>query len=722
MKARDSKIPAYKDPSLSVEQRVDDLVGRMTLEEKISQMLNAAPAIERLDIPEYDWWNECLHGVARAGIATVFPQAIGLASTWNTDLVSRVAVAISDEARAKHHEFVRQGDRERYTGLTFWTPNINIFRDPRWGRGQETYGEDPYLTARMGVVFVQGLQGNDPRYLKLVGTAKHYAVHSGPEHDRHRFDARVSQRDLRQTYLPAFKECVQEGKAASVMGAYNRTNEEPCCASPTLLQEILRDEWGFDGYVVSDCGAINDIYEHHRVAATPEQAAAMAVKAGCDLECGCVYEALVEAVQQGLITEQEIDGAVRRLFTARIRLGMFDPPDMVPYAQIPYEVNDSEEHRSLALESARQSLVLLRNEKGFLPLKPGSVRSIAVVGPNADDVEVLLGNYNGTPSRAVTPFRGIKNRAGPHILVSYARGSGIITGSVEEILAAAEVVRQSDLVVACVGISQLLEGEEGQEMSEGISQGDRTDIDLPQAQDKLLRAVSAIGKPMVVVLINGSALSINWVNERAQAILEAWYPGEEGGTAIAEAIFGDYSPGGKLPVTFYQSAADLPAFTDYAMEGRTYRYFRGEPLFPFGFGLSYTRFRYSELHVVPDRVEGGSSIRVSVKVRNVGERAGDEVVQVYVIDLEASVPVPIRQLVGFRRVHMAPAEMKTVAFAIRPDQLSLITDDGKRLVETGRFQIAVGGCQPGYEERTDGATEVLTAFLEVPDSIPIAEL
>jgi len=721
MKARDSKIPVYKDPSLSVEQRVDDLVGRMTLEEKISQMLNAAPAIERLDIPEYDWWNECLHGVARAGIATVFPQAIGLASTWNTDLVSRVAVAISDEARAKHHEFARQGNRARYTGLTFWTPNINIFRDPRWGRGQETYGEDPYLTARMGVVFIQGLQGNDPRYLKLVGTAKHYAVHSGPEHDRHHFDARVSQRDLRQTYLPAFKACVQEGKAASVMGAYNRTNGEPCCASPTLLQGILRDEWGFDGYVVSDCGAINDIHQHHRVAATSEQAAAMAVKAGCDLECGCVYEALVGAVQQGLIMEQEIDGAVRRLFTARIRLGMFDPPDMVPYAQIPYEVNDSEQHRSLALESARQSLVLLKNEKGFLPLKSGSVRSIAVIGPNADDVEVLLGNYNGTPSRAVTPFQGIKTRAGPDILVSYARGSGIITGSVEETLAAAEVVRQSDLVVACVGISQLLEGEEGQEMSEGISQGDRTDIDLPQAQDKLLRAVSAIGKPMVVVLINGSALSVNWVNERAQAILEAWYPGEDGGTAIAEAIFGDYSPGGKLPVTFYQSAADLPAFTDYAMEGKTYRYFRGKPLFPFGFGLSYTRFRYSGLHVVPDKVEGGNSIQVSVKVRNVGERAGDEVVQVYVTDLEASVPVPIRQLVGFRRVHMAPAEMKTVTFAIRTDQLSLITDDGRRLVEAGRFQIAVGGCQPGYEERTGGTTEVLTSFLEVPHSVPIAE-
>jgi beta-glucosidase len=401
---------------------------------------------------------------------------------------------------------------------------------------------------------------------------------------------------------------------------------------------------------------------------------------------------------------------------------MFDPPDMVPYAQIPYEVNDSEQHRSLAVESARQSLVLLKNEKGFLPLKPGSVRSIAVIGPNADDVEVLLGNYNGTPSRAVTPFQGIRNRAGPDISVSYARGSGIITGSVEETLAAAEVVRQSDLVVACVGISQLLEGEEGQEMSEGISQGDRTDLDLPQAQDKLLRALSAIGKPMVVVLINGSALSVNWLNERAQAILEAWYPGEEGGTAIAEAIFGDYSPGGKLPVTFYQSVADLPAFTDYAMEGKTYRYFRGKPLFPFGFGLSYTRFRYSGLNVVPDKVEGGNPIQVSVKVRNVGEFAGDEVVQVYVADLEASVPVPIHQLVGFRRIHMAPAEMKTVTFAIRTDQFSLITDDGRRLVEAGRFQIAVGGCQPGYEDRTGGTTEVLTAFLEVPYSVPITAL
>jgi beta-glucosidase len=385
-------------------------------------------------------------------------------------------------------------------------------------------------------------------------------------------------------------------------------------------------------------------------------------------------------------------------------------------------VNDSEEHRALALESARQSLVLLKNERGFLPLKPGSVRSIAVVGPNAHDVEVLLGNYNGTPSRAVTPFGGIRDRAGSGIAVSYVKGSGIITGSVEEILAAAQVVRQCDLVVACVGISQLLEGEEGQEMSEGTSQGDRTDIDLPQAQDKLLRAVSALGKPMVVVLINGSALSVNWINERAEAILEAWYPGEEGGTAIAEAIFGDYSPGGRLPVTFYRSVADLPAFADYAMEGRTYRYFGGEPLFPFGFGLSYTRFRYSGMCVTPDKIAGSGSIHVTVKVRNAGERAGDEVVQAYVTDLEASIPVPIRQLVGFQRVHLEPAETKTVSFAIRPDQLSLITDDGKRLVEAGRFQIAVGGCQPGHQGRTDGTTDVLTTLVEVLSDIPIAEL
>ena len=713
---------AYQDPSQPIKTRVEDLIARMTLPEKVSQMVNQAPAIERLGVPEYDWWNECLHGVARAGIATVFPQAIGLASTWNADLMYRVATAISDEARAKHHEFVRQGDRSRYTGLTFWSPNINIFRDPRWGRGQETYGEDPYLTARMGVVFVKGLQGDDPRYLKLVATPKHYAVHSGPEHERHRFDAQASVRDMRETYLPAFEATVVEGKAVSIMGAYNRTNGEPCCASTTLLEDILRNKWGFDGYVVSDCRAIRDIYRHHQVVGTPEEAAAMAVSAGCDLNCGRTYDALVEAVKQGLIPEETIDQALERLFAARFRLGMFDPPEMVPYAQIPYEVNDCKEHRELALEAARQSMVLLKNESGFLPLNPGTLKSIAVIGPNANDVEVLSGNYGGTPSRAVTPLEGIVDKVGPDVEVYYAKGSGIIAGSIQETLEAAEIVRKSDLVIACVGISQLLEGEEGQRMSEGISQGDRSDLDLPQAQADLLKAVHAIGKPMVIVLINGSALSVNWANENAKAILEAWYPGEEGGTAIADLLFGDCNPGGRLPVTFYRSVDDLPPFTDYSMEGKTYRYFGGEPLYPFGFGLSYTRFRYSNLEIAPKTAKAGEPIQLSVKVRNVGDRAGDEVVQLYVTDLEASVPVPIRQLAGFERAYLVPGTMKTVTFTLEPPQLSLINDDGKRVIEAGEFQIAIGGCLPGYEHLTDGTTEVLTDIVEVTEGKTFEEL
>jgi beta-glucosidase len=706
MLQQDRPLP-YEDPSLPVEERVKDLISRMTLEEKVSQTLNAAPAIERLGIPEYDWWNECLHGVARAGTATVFPQAIGLAATWNTDLMARVAVVTSDEARAKHHEALRQGDHGRYKGLTYWSPNINIFRDPRWGRGQETYGEDPYLTARMGVEFVKGLQGDDPKYLKLVATPKHYAVHSGPEHDRHHFDARASERDMRQTYLPAFRACIVEAEAYSIMGAYNRTNGEPCCASPTLLEQILREEWGFEGYVVSDCGAIADIHLHHKVVETPEAAAALAVKMGCELNCGRTYGALLRAVEKGLLSEEDIDRAVGRLFTARFKLGMFDPPEMVPYAQIPYSINDSPAHRELALQAARESIVLLKND-GILPLNRHALRSVAVIGPNADQVEVLLGNYNGTPSAAVTPREGLAAKLGPKVEVHYAKGSGVIRGSVTDTMEAAEAVREADVVIACVGISQLLEGEEGQHMSEGISQGDRSDLDLPSVQQELLQAIHAVGKPLIVVLINGSALAVNWANEHANAILEAWYPGEEGGTALAEVLLGEYNPGGRLPVTFYRSVEDLPPFTDYNMEGHTYRYFRGEPLYPFGYGLSFSRFAYTDLKIGPQEAGPEQEIQVEVKVTNVGSRAGDEVVQLYVTDLEASVPVPIRELVGFSRIHLAPAQTKTACFTIVPEQLSLISDEGERAIETGDFQIAVGGCQPGFDALCGGSTQVLT--------------
>ena len=821
--------------SSSFEQRVDQLISQMTLEEKVSQMVFDAPAIERLGIPRYNWWNECLHGVARAGLATVFPQAIGLAATWDPDLLLRVATAISDEARAKHHQAVRQGIRDIYAGLTFWSPTINIFRDPRWGRGQETYGEDPYLTARMAVAFVRGLQGDDPRYLKLVATPKHFAVHSGPEPKRHQFDARVSERDLRETYLFAFEACVKEGKAGSVMGAYNRVNGEPCCASPTLLERILRQEWGFDGYVVSDCGAIHDIYAQHQVVATAEEAAALAVKAGCDLECGGAYYALLEAVKKGLISEEVIDQAVRRLFLARFRLGMFDPPEEVPYTRIPYEVVASPQHRELALQAARESIVLLKNEGNLLPL-PRDLGAIAVIGPNADDLRVLLGNYNGTPAQAVTPLEGIRRKVASTTRLYYAPGCEIVDGvspmevipptclypaegngqergltaeyygnadfagepglrrvdpqvdfiwagtnpltgrwgdpfsvcwtgylvppvsgtykigvngfseyrlyldgqrilsyrgihlpsldvrevhleagrfyplrleyvsrgldpqvqllwsppGVDHAARALEVAQKADVIIAVMGLSPALEGEEMPVDVDGFVGGDRTEIGLPESQEKLLRQLQALGKPMVLVLLGGSALAVNWAAEHIPAILEAWYPGEMGGEAIADVLFGDYNPGGRLPVTFYRSVEDLPPFEDYRMEGRTYRYFQGEPLFPFGYGLSYTTFALENLRITPGSIEVGGEVTVSLDVINTGSRAGDEVVQLYVHHRDAPEPRPIQELKGFYRVHLQPEERKTVVFTLHTHQLGLYDESGRYMVWPGTVDIMVG--------------------------------
>ncbi|NLT73317.1 MAG: glycoside hydrolase family 3 protein [Chloroflexi bacterium] len=679
--------PAYLDVSRSFEERAKDLVSLMTLQEKVSQMVHDAPEIDRLGIPSYNYWNECLHGVARAGIATVFPQAIGMAATFNTALVKRMAEATSDEARAKHHEFVRQGDHGIYKGLTFWTPNINIFRDPRWGRGQETYGEDPFLTSRMGVAMVEGLQGDHPRYLKLAATAKHFAVHSAPEADRHHFDAIASPRDMRETYLPAFEALVREAKVEAVMGAYNRTNGEACCASTTLLADILRDEWDFQGHVVSDCWAIRDIWENHKIASSPEEGVAMAVKAGCDINCGEAYLFLLGAVEQGLIDEKTIDTAVERVMTTRMRLGMFDPPEMVPYTSIPYSVNDSEEHRALSHLVAQESLVLLKND-GTLPLKEGL--KIAVVGPNAADAEVLVGNYSGQPSRSVTPLEGIRAAAGRHGgSVLYARGCGLLDTDESGFSEAVAAATYSDLVIACVGISQLVEGEE----DPAKPWADRPDIDLPVVQQRLLEALARTGKPLVVVLLNGSALAVNWADSHAQAILEAWYPGEEGGTAIAEALFGEYNPGGRLPITFYTGVEQLPPLEDYAMQGRTYRFFEEQPLYPFGFGLSYTQFAYSDLEVTP-RVAAGQSVNVSVRLTNVGPVAGDEVVQVYLTDDQASYPVPLRSLVSFDRVHLAPGESRRVGFTIGYRQLAAFDDEGTPVVEPGTFTVSVGGGQP----------------------------
>ena len=836
----------YLDPKLPLEFRVDNLIAHMTLEEKVSQMMNKAPAIPRLDIPEYDWWNEALHGVAFSGTATVFPQAIGLGATFDPQLVGRVATVISDEARAKYNDAQRHGNRNRFYGLTFWSPNINIFRDPRWGRGQETYGEDPYLTARVGVEFVKGLQGNDPKYLKVVSTPKHYAVHSGPEPERHRFDAAAAERELRETYLPAFRATITEAHAASIMCAYNRTNGEPCCANKHLLEDFLRGEWGFSGYVVSDCGAIDDIYQRHHFVKTAEEASALAVKRGTDLECGDSYKALVNAVKQGLISEVEIDRALKRLFEARFRLGMFDPPEMVPYAQIPFSANDSTEHRQLSLEAARESIVLLKNANNTLPLRK-DLKSIAVIGPNADDVQVLLGNYNGQPSRATTPLAGIKSRVSPQTKVLYDKGTTLtevsavpipasalrevkgeffanmnlegppvlrrsetdvnfdwgmnnpapgipadqfsarwtgklvptvsgkyrfgaiaddgariyldgkliaedwndhapatITGEVTleagksydfkmdyyenkigavaklawqppvvktetPYTAAVKIAKQADAMVLVLGISSRLEGEEMNVQEPGFKGGDRTDINLPQRQQGLLEAVAATGKPIVVVLLSGSALSVNWANEHANAIIQAWYPGEEGGSAIADVLFGDYNPAGRLPVTFYRSVDQLPPFENYSMDGRTYRFFKGEPLYPFGYGLSFTRFKYSGLNFSSETVSPNQGITVNATVENAGDREGDEVAQLYVTDLEASVRVPLRSLAGVERVHLKPGEKRVVSFTIEPRQLSVITNDGRTVVEPGQFRVTIGGKQPGFTGSADATT---TSFVE----------
>jgi len=844
--------PPYLDPGLDFETRATDLVSRMNTEEKVSQLLHDAPAIPRLGVPAYNWWNECLHGVARAGVATVFPQAIGLAASFDTTLLSQVAAAIGDEGRAKHHEYARRGQRGIYKGLTFWSPNINIFRDPRWGRGQETYGEDPYLTARLGVEFVKGLQGDDPKYYKVVATAKHFAVHSGPEPDRHRFDAKVDDRDLYETYLPAFRALVQEGKVASLMGAYNRVNGQSASASQRLLLDVLRRDWGFDGYVVSDCGAIDDIHRNHKIVATPEEAAALAVRKGCDLECGTVYRSLGAALGQGLLSERDVDVAVRRLMRARLKLGMFDPPERVPYARTPFGVNDSPAHDRLARRMAQSSVVLLKNT-GVLPLRK-ELKAIAVVGPNADSLAALLGNYFGTPSRPVTALAGIRNAVGPGTRVLYARGADLVEGRADpraaeaidsaylrpgdgssqrglrgeyfkspdlqgdpaltrvdsqvsfrwdrgaptdELVgrgemaaadalgpdgysirwtgqlvppasgsydlvvagddgfrlfvdgrlvidewsehrvtharsavvdlvaqrahdlkleyfegirdaevrlgwrlpgskapfeAALDAARAADVVVFVGGLSAEVEGEEMPVPYPGFAGGDRTDIALPASQEKLLEALHATGKPVVLVLMTGSALAVGWARDHLPAILVAWYPGQQGGNALADVLFGDVSPAGRLPVTFYRSVDQLPPFADYAMAGRTYRYFRGEPLFPFGHGLGYTHFEYSALDVGKPVPGAHEDLTVSVKVRNAGEREGDEVVQLYVRDIESRLPMPIRQLRGFERLSLERGEERRVTFRLTPAADFAYYDAAREsyAVEPGEFAIEVG--------------------------------
>jgi len=693
-----NELPFW-DPELSLAARVRDLLARLTPAEKAAQMLHEAPALPHLGIPAYNWWNECLHGVARAGTATVFPQAIGLAASFDANLLGEVARAISDEARAKHHAYAAEGDYGYYKGLTYWSPNINIFRDPRWGRGHETYGECPFLTSKLGVSFVRGLQGDDPNYLKLAATAKHLAVHSGPEALRHGFDARVSAKDLFETYLPAFWALVNEAKVVSVMTAYNRVNGEPASASPTLLQRILRESWGFSGYVVSDCWAIRDIHEQHQVTPGPVESAAAAVKAGCDLNCGCTYEHLPAALERGLLTEAELDVSVGRLFEARLRLGMFDPPARVAFASIPFEVIDSPAHRRLARRAAQQSLVLLKND-GVLPLSP-ELGSIAVIGPNANAPQVAWGNYSGTASHTVTPLDGIRQRLPPGARLYYAEGCKVqgreLTNCAPDgnLTEAVMLAKRADVSVLVLGLNAQIEGEQG-DAGNSEAAGDKLTLELSGLQQQLLEAVVAVGKPVVVVLMAGSALAVNFAAERASALLQAWYPGEEGGSALADVLFGDVSPGGRLPVTFPRSLADVPAFEDYAMRGRTYRYLETEPLFPFGFGLSYTRFVYSqlELSMTEARVAEDLRLELSVTVTNAGERDGDEVVQLYVKDLESSVPVPHHELRGVERVHLLAGASLRLAFTLSAKSLSLIDDAGNRLLEPGQFRLFVGGSQP----------------------------
>jgi beta-glucosidase len=677
----------FMNPDLSIQARVDDLLKRLTIEEKAAQMMHSAPAIERLGIPAYNWWNECLHGVARAGLATVFPQAIGIAATFNDSLVYIMADVISTEARAKYHEALRRGEHGIYHGLTFWSPNINIFRDPRWGRGMETYGEDPFLTGRIGVAFVKGLQGNDPKYLKTISTAKHYAVHSGPEPDRHRFNALTSRRDLLETYLPAFEALIREGGARSVMCAYNRYMGEPCCGNTYLLTDILRKQWGFDGYVVSDCWAVSDFWESHLFLPGKDESVARAVKSGTDLECGVSYGALVEAVKKGYITEKEIDKSLGRLIEARIRLGMFDPDDRVPFASVPYSKLDCEAHKQIALEMARESIVLLKNENNLLPLK--KVKKIMVCGPNANDKPALLGNYNGTPSKIITPYEGIKELAGKKIQVSFFRGCDWTRDTVFE--GAIEEARKADVIVMCGGITPELEGEEMPVKIEGFSGGDRTSLDLPKVQTEFLKALKATGKPVVLVLVNGSALSVNWENDNLPAIVEAWYGGQSAGTAVAEVLFGKYNPAGRLPVTFYKSVKDLPPFEDYTMEGRTYKYFHGKSLFPFGFGLSYTKFDYLSGELSEKQARIGDTLMMSVKVKNTGNYDGDETVQLYVSEQADRAGKPIKSLKGFKRVHIKSGETKIVNIALPVCRLQTYDEITNGLsVKPGAYEIMCG--------------------------------
>jgi beta-glucosidase len=702
----------YLDISLSFAERAKDLVGRLTLEEKVGLMNHPAHGIPRLNIPAYNYWSEALHGIARNGRATVFPQAIGMAATWDKKLIHEVASAISTEGRAKYHAALRRnGYTDLYQGLTFWSPNVNIFRDPRWGRGQETWGEDPFFTGEMASAFVKGLQGDDPKYLKAAACAKHFAVHSGPEKDRHTFNAIVTKRELYDTYLPAFKKLVTEAKVESVMGAYNRTLDEVCCASKLLIEDILRGEWDFQGHFVSDCWALSDFHLHHKVTEDEADSAALALKYGCDLGCDHVFNEIPTAIERGDTTEAQVDRALERTLGTRFKLGMFDPDEEVPFASISMDVVACEEHRQLAYLAATESVVLLKNKNNILPIKP-TTKKIFVTGPTAASMEVLLGNYYGFNDQMVTLLEGLTGRIPEGMGMEYTSGAMLKHPREIKDTWAAGMAQSADFAIVCAGLSSFLEGEEGESLL-SPQNGDRESISLPESQINYIKELSIHGVRIVLVLTGGSPIALGEVEDMVDAILFVWYPGMEGGHAVADVLFGDVSPSGKLPLTFPKSLDQLPAFDDYSMMGRTYRYMTQEPLYPFGFGLSYSKFEYSKLQLDKTELVIGESLNISLTLTNSGDADSAEVSQFYLSDLQASTIVPLHHLIGFERVTLKAGESKKLIFTITPEMMSFFNDDGKLTLEPGQFRLEVGGCSPSQRGRELGAPKPVTAVFEV---------
>jgi beta-glucosidase len=709
---RTSEQLPYLDTSLSFTERARDLVGRLTLEEKVSLMNHTAKGIPRLNIPAYNYWSEALHGVARNGRATVFPQAIAMAATWDKELIHQVATAISDEGRAKYHTALkRNGFTAQYQGLNFWSPNINIFRDPRWGRGQETWGEDPFLTGEMASEFVKGLQGDDPKYIKTAACAKHFAAYSGPEKDRHSFNAVMTRRELYDTYLPAFKKLVTQAGVEAVMGAYNRLLGEPCCASQLLINDILRSDWNFQGHFVSDCLALSDFHLNHKITADAVESAALALSHGCDLGCDHIYTEIPEAIQRGLIAEADVDRSLERTLLTRFKLGMFDPPEDVPFTSIPASVVACDGHRRLAYRTATEAVVLLKNKGSILPIKP-ETKKIFVTGPTATSMEVLLGNYYGFNDRMVTLLEGLTGRIPEGMGLEYHIGAPLKQPREVQQTWAPGMAQSADITIVCAGLSSFLEGEEGESLL-SPENGDRSSLSLPQSQVDYIKELSIHGARIVLVLTGGSPIALNEIEDMAEAILFVWYPGMEGGHAVADVLFGDASPSGKLPVTFPRSLEQLPPFADYGMTGRTYRYMTAEPLYPFGFGLSYSQFEYSDLRLDKAVLARGESLHISLTLTNRGGVDSAEVAQVYLSDLHASTIVPLHHLIGFERTMLKAGESRSLVFEVTPEMMSFYNDDGRLTLEPGHFRLEVGGCSPSGRGQELGAPMPVTAMFEV---------